>query len=160
MIHTNTLAAKVAARNAVNRFANEWYAKAVEALKPFIGQKICKVDDTLLKKVKEALPEFPWSNQTQGFYRADRYTLKFDLKTHECSRGKGGPDYSVASYADQILYLGDLTDGVLTQLYDAPNFKTDYTEEFIVQTREAVRQAETALNKVRNSLGDFGMWDQ
>lgn len=154
MTHETTLAAKVAARNAVNRFANEWYARAAEALKPFIGQKICKVDGTLLKKLKEALLELPNKGfEMSGWYSADRYSLKAYLKACECTNG-------IANYADTTLYLGDLTDGVLTRLYDAPNFKADYTEEFITQTREEIKKAETMMNQAKSKLGDFGMWDQ
>lgn len=163
MTHETALAAKIAARNLANQTAMDLFPQMAEALKPFVGQKVCKVDGTLLKKVNEALPKGTNTVQTRGYYSVDDYTLAFRLTTTEHNKARDWTpetQYQHPQSADRTLFLGHLRDGVLTELYDAQTFKTDYTEDFVVQTRKAVREAETALNQVRNSLGDFGMWDQ
>lgn len=162
MTHDTVLAAKIAARNHANRLANGWYEKMTEALKPFIGKQILKTDGTLLKKVKEALVNPINSRETLGHYETDNYTIMFRFKTSETSKERDWTpehQYGHAQYADQTIYLGILNHGVLTGLQNAPTYKTDYTEEFIVETRKAVRQAEATLNQLQNSLYDFGMYD-
>src|SRR5205085_4479457 len=105
MTHESILAAKIVARNNVNRLINEWYEKAAEALKPFVGQTIYKVDGSLFKIVKDALPEFPNDFKTQGHYSPDNYSLKLRLKTHEGCKGRGWTpehQYETASSADAV----------------------------------------------------------
>jgi hypothetical protein len=131
------LAAKVSARNKVNKLANDSYPKIIEALKPFLGQKILKVNGTLMEKVAKVLPKI---DCYRAYYTCGAgYSLKVEITEFETSPDRFG-DGSIAHYQETSLYLGDLTTGVLTKLYDAPNHRTDFTEEEIIQTREKIKE--------------------
>lgn len=151
--HSNTLSATVAARNEVNELTNTRYSTIILALAPFIGQRILKVDGTLLKKVKEALPEF---DAVQGFGSSSwystghGYSLVLNIKT--CH----GVEPHGCVYADSTLYLGKLRDGVLEGLYDAPTLKANFTEQYVIQAREEVKGAEKILREVESKLYYFG----
>ena len=152
-IYNSALDAKVAARNQVNLLANACFPEAIRALEPFLGQKVCKVDGSLLEKVKRALPDLK-----DGWYSASRYSLVLNLKVHACAKGKTS-DYQSAHYADATVYLADLTSGILTRLYDTPDYKTDYSADFVRQAREEVRQAEALKSKAESKIHHFGMYD-
>lgn len=151
--HATNLAAAVAARNEVNTQANERFPSIIEALTPFVGATVCKVDGTLFKKVKEALPVFESSTgfgSSCWYSTGHGYSLVLNLKTCHGVQPNG------CVYAETTLYLGDLQNGVLTRLYDAPNFKTDFTEDFVIQARLAVRAAEEILSAAKSKIYYFG----
>jgi len=155
-IYDDALSAKVAARNEVNSIANVRFADAVAALQPFVGQKVCKVDGSLLEKVKKALPETGtdphcWYSTGHG------YNLVLNVKVCTSARTKG--DYQLAHYAEATVYLGHLNNGVLTGLYEAPNYKTDYTEQFVRKARLEAEQADKVKREAESKIHHFGMYD-
>lgn len=155
--HYTHLAAAVAARNEVNAQANERFPSIIEALRPFVGARICKVDGTLFKKVNEALPVFESSTGFGSSYwysTAHGYSLKLNLKT--CH----GVEPNGCVYAETTLYLGDLSNGVLTRLYDAPNFKADFTEEYVREARAEVEAAEKLKSAAESKIYYFGKYDR
>jgi len=164
-IYDNELDAKIAARNEVNALANESYQAAADALRPFVGQKVCKADGSLLKKVQEALP--PSIQQSNGdahswYSTGHGYNVVLNVKTSKCTRGKNWTpqnDYQVASYAEATLYIGHLQNGVLTGLYDAPAYRSDYTAEFVREARKEAAIADEAKRAAESKIHYFGMYD-
>lgn len=158
-VHANALAAKVAARNEVNAFANASFQTASDALKPFVNQKVCKVDGSLLEKVKRALPVLDGGHFPQTWYSTGHgYNLVLNVKTCVSAKGKTS-DYQLAHYAESTVYLGHLDNGVLTGLYDAPRYQTDYTEDFVRAARLEVEQADKAKREAESKIHYFGMYD-
>lgn len=164
-IYDTALAAKVAARNEVNTLANSSFVDAIEALRPFVGQKVCKVDGTLLEKVKRALPPAISANGSEAhtWYQANSYSLVLNVKTCACSKAPNATpqrDYQHAHYAETTLYLANLSgDGVLTSLYSYDARKTDYTEEFVRKARLEAEQARKAVSEAESKIHYFGMYD-
>lgn len=164
-IYDSELSAKVAARNEVNALANRSFPDAVEALRPFIGQKVCKVDGSLMEKIKKALPPTMSANGSEAhswYSTGHGYNLVLNVKTAACSKGKGwtqSNQYQTAHYAESTVYLAHLSNGVLTGLYDAPNFKTDYSEEFVRDARQEVERADKARRAAESKIHHFGLYD-
>lgn len=155
-IYDNALSAKIAARNEVNAIANASFADAIAALQPFVGQKVCKVDGSLLEKVKKALPDTSldphcWYSTGHG------YSLVLNVKVITSAATKG--DYQIAHYAEATVYLGHLSNGVLTELYDAPSYKTDYTEDFVRAARLEAESADKVKREAESKVHYFGMYD-
>jgi hypothetical protein len=159
-IYDNALQAKIAARNEVNAIANARFADAVAALQPFVGQKVCKVDGSLLAKVEKALTptEGGRGGEPHTWYSTGHgYSVTLNVKVCTSARTKG--DYQIAHYAEDTIYLGDLSNGVLTRLYDAPNRRTDYSEDFVRAARLEVEKADKAKREAESKVHYFGLYD-
>ena len=160
-IYDNALSAKIAARNEVNLLANQSFANAIEALKPFVGQKVCKVDGSLLEKVKKALPPTMSANGSEAhswYSTGHGYSLVLNVKTCKSARTKG--DYQIAHYAEAQVYLANLRNGVLESVYEnAPTFRTDYTEDFVRAARLEVESADKAKREAESKIHYFGLYD-
>ena len=112
------LQAKIDARNQANQEAVKLYHSAVQALTPFVGQKVCKADGLFLKKVKDALPKVDIQNG-RGFFTMG--TLGYDIRVEvDCWRTDG----NVTRYQKTIYYIAELQNGVLVKFYDVPTFNT------------------------------------
>lgn len=147
---TAKLAAKVAATNRANKNALALYAAFAAAAKPFIGQKIFKADGELTAKFKAALPSFPFH-----FYRyTSNYSLVYIAKESENIEGGHG-----CIYAEASAYIGDMTNGVLVKLLDAPNLRTDFTVEEISKARKDVESAKRIVSNLEGKLCGFGLYD-
>jgi len=160
-IYDTALAAKIAARNEVNRIANESFADAAKALEPFVGQKVCKVNGTLLEKVKKALPPTISANGSgpHSWYSTGHgYSIVLNIKT--CTSAKTKGDYQNAHYAEAGLYLADISDGFLAKIRsEVPSWKTDYTEEYVIEARQEAEKADKAKRDAESKIHYFGMYD-
>lgn len=165
MVYETTLAAKVAARNEVNRLANAAFPDAAKALEPFVGQKVCKVDGSLLEKVNKALPPTMSANGSEAhswYSTGHGYNLVLNVKTCKCSKARNATptnDYQIANYAESTVYLGHLQNGILTGLYDAPSYKTNYSESFVHEARQEVEQADKVKREAESKIHYFGLYD-
>lgn len=153
------LQAKIVARNRAGEIANELYPKFLEIFKPYSGQKVCKVDGTLLKKIDEALPDsqFPedkWPKPTVMYYRSrSEYNIAFTVKT--CADdGQGG-----CAYEEVTVYICDLSNGVIPtdgRWYDPPKCRTDYNLAEVKALREAYKVAKKAADDAQSACHPFG----
>lgn len=163
--HASRLAAKVAARNHVHQIALEKAGPMIDALRPFLGEKIIKVDGALTAKVSKALGRQSVAcDLTEGvhgsYYTTGHgYNVSAVIKvchSSQLSRDRG----QVADYADATIYLGDLAHGVLSKLYDVPTLlRTDYTEAEILTYRAELKAAQKALSEAQSKLYHFGEYD-
>lgn len=158
MTYNTPLEGKVAAQNRVNQLAMDCYAKAIEPLKQFVGQKILKVDGSLLEKVKKALPELPVLQCNRIFYTCQHgYNLRIaiDESIYAMRRSGVGGTY----YVEASAYLCNIRDGVLTELYPKPELRTDYTHEEILMARKDLETAKAAMSLAQSRLQGFGEYD-
>ena len=160
-IHSNPLDAKIAARNAVHAAALEYWPKLRVALCPFVGKKITTVSGRLTAKVLAALPE-SGAGRAQPtpvhlWYQASSYTLRVTFEVCECSAGRH--DCSIAQYAETCIPLGDIKDGVLTDLIAPYDLRTDYNADNIRELREQVQTVRNELQTLENCLVHFGEHD-
>lgn len=157
-VYATRLEAKVAARNAVNALALEMTPKMIEALKPFVGQKILNQGNVLSAKVKATLPATEHTPERQFWYTANQYSVWVNFKTCTCSAGNQ-PDYTVASYAEQAFLIGDVEGHTLKSVLNSQSARTDFTTEEVRKAREAFKAAQSALDDARSALCGFGEYD-
>ena len=159
------LAAKVAARNIVNKTARDMLPAMLAALAPFVGQKVVLATGQLSAKVKAALPQsdhVPGSGYgtPQWWYDSGAgYTLRATVKVCCGSEAKG---YTSGHYAEQDISLGELDkhSGTLVKLCDGHVFPSDFTEAGVIVARTALRIAQKALDDARGlEIHHFGEHD-
>lgn len=157
--YTNALAAKVAAQNEANKAAIELYAKAVEPLKAFVGQKILKVDGTLLEKVRKALPELVNTNEFRAYYTDGHgYSLCIAITVNKSSPSRRG-DCLISQHMGASAYLAELRNGVLVKLYNVPQLRTDFSDLEILLARKDLEYAKKAMSVAQGRLYSFGEYD-
>lgn len=167
MTHPTPLAAKVAARNNAHAYALKLFPVLAEFWAGYVGQKIENNDGTIAKRIKDKMPAFPETGKTQfelSVYRhTSDYSLAWTVKACECHPGRNsrpGDTYQIANYYEVTVYVGDMRNGVLTAIKDAPTYlRTDYTVEGVEKAREAYKVAKAAADAARSELGDFGEYD-
>ena len=154
--HTHALAAKVAAVNMANEYANELRPILLAAFAPYVGQKITKNDGTLLEKVKKTLPEMPSHAGLSVFRRNDSYCLVYTVKT--CI---GYGEHSCV-YHEASLYLYRFNGATLTP-WDGcqwENLRTNYNEAEVLELRAKNDEAKRAARAAESALYPFGEWDR
>lgn len=153
-IYPNSLAAKVAAQNEANKIALDSYYKAIEPLKLLIGEKILKVDLTLLEKVKKSLPELTNTNECRAYYNTGAgYSLRIDITVNKCFASR---DCQIAAYMEATAWLCDLRGIILIKLYEPPQLRLDFTEGEILAARAELKVAKEKVSSLQSKLFGFG----
>lgn len=157
------LAAHIEARNFINKKHNDFHPLAMAAMAPFVGQKICKADGSLLAKVEKCLADFVPLVLTEGwqaYYSTGHgYNLTLNLKAWRQVQ-KAGEKYSVSCYEETALYIAHLQNGILTSLYsDLDKRRTDFTEAEIAKARLEVDKRKEQLREAQSKLAQFGEYD-
>ncbi len=153
--HSHALAAKVAAVNAANAYANELRPLLVAALAPFMGCKVEKVDGGLLNKVVAALPFMPSTVSLSVYRHRSNYSLAWTVKTCEL--------YGEHSciYHETTVYVCDMENGVAKPLTGTVGtLRTDYTEAEIFELRKLASAAREAARNAESALFPFGEYDR
>ncbi len=148
MNHSSNLAAKVAARNKVNAEIRQSVPILLAAMRPFVGQKIEKVDGSFTRKFKDAMPQvgYVWYLSIYNVIR----TFRADAE---------GPRHT--NYQESQVYLGKTSDGILEELYDFndADYRIDFTEAEVYEQRRAVKVARDAMQAWQSKLFYFGEHD-
>lgn len=153
----NKLAAKIIARNYVNCLANDLLPEILEAVRPFVGQKVIRKTGGMSGKLDAALGTFRYSAITNIWFNVGTEHLKVTFKTRQVIvDGNGG-----CVYAEQAVTFAGLEDGngVLKELYPTEPFRTDFTVEEIETARKRLRIARNAAYAAELKLGGFGEYD-
>lgn len=152
------LAAHIAARNFINQKHNDFHPLVMAAMAPFVGQKVCKADGSLLAKVEKCLPPIAITEGWQAYYSTGHgYSLTLNLKAWRQVQ-KAGEKYSVSCYEETALYIANLQNGILISLYsDLDKRRTDFTEAEIMQARLEVSRRKEQLSEAESKLFQFGV---
>ena len=157
--YKTSLEAKVGARNQVNRAAQSFYPAAIEALRPFIGQKVLNQGHVKSAKLVAALPKFSDTPAISVYFKTGAYGISMEVKVCVSFENRYG-EQSSACYAEQSIFLGEIDKHTLTKLCDAPTgLRTDYTVEEIFQARKELAAARTAMQHVEHKICCFGEHD-
>ena len=158
----NRLTLKVKAVNFANQYAKVLFYQLSPYFSQFVGQKIEKVDGTLLKKIADNLPNI---NQADGrpdglhvsfmtYRNNSRYTLSYVAKV--CVSGSDG-----CAYHEATAYIGNLEDGVLKDCkFGEPSYRTDWTPEEVTHGRGLVEKARRELSEAESAIREFGQYNQ
>jgi hypothetical protein len=142
------LTAKVIAVNRVNTVANDLYPKLVEAFKPYVGQKLFKAAGGFLKKIEEIVPSLEYP-EMQVYRHNSEYNIAWTVKTSE----QDGDSTSL--YYSTTIYIGNVSNGVLTDIMSRDETRTDFTVEEIQGKQRVLQAAQDAYNKAKSALFPF-----
>lgn len=159
MTRYERLEAKVKARNRVHEELLKRTPAILEALAPFVGQKVQNATGLICEKVKKVLPELPNSVAVSAWVNASKYSVRVEFKTCEGINGGCG-----CCYAEQSFTLGELESdsGVLKSVSDNPapeHYRTNYNTHEIETLRTELEAAENAKRFVESKLNYFGKYD-
>jgi hypothetical protein len=147
------LTAKVAAVNRANEYAARLYAALSANFAPLVGQKILKVDGTLLAKHERLV--LPCSPDLHVYRHSSDYSLAWTVKTCEYM-----PPHS-CMYHEVTVYVGDLRGATLEKMTVHPfTGRTDYSVEEITGKRLAAESAKRIADELRSDLYPFGEEDR
>jgi hypothetical protein len=147
------VAAKVEAVNLANTEAIRLHPLLSEALAPFVGKKVIKIDGGLLEKVKAALPELPNGIGVRVHYDRASYSMRWAI-TASVSYA-----YSCC-YHEASVTVGELDGCVLTKLTPVGEYRTDYSVAEVLALRAECDRAEQALRDANGALSPFGRYDR
>lgn len=155
----NTLPAKIRARNRLHDSIKLLSPHILEALKPLVGQKIILATGELSAKAKTILNPFLATTPNLLIYRYhSKYSLVYIFKVDESI-----PDGYGCVYQEQSVYFGAIQpdSGILEKLYDFDpnNFKSDFKEEEIIQTRQQIGELEKQISNLKSKISYFGEYD-
>ncbi len=154
-MNRNRLEAKIRAVNAANKVVNELYPKLIEAVKPFVGLPILKVDGMLLKKVETVinavLPEY--NHDLRVTRDHSDYSLRFSVSASSSYTRTGSTD--VTEYHESTVYIGSLKGAVLESLNTHEERKTDYDIENILLKFEERDAAKRTYDNLQSQVGMF-----
>lgn len=152
------LQAKVETRNRVNRITLSLIPSCLEALRPFVGQKVLNQGYVKSAKLVAALP-FSSTLALHYYISANQYGITLNVKACSVYKNRHG-EYGSGCYAEQSVHLADVDGYVLKELNEVtPTFRTDYTVEEVIQARKELREAEAALSHAQSKLFYFGNHD-
>ena len=145
--------AKVEAVNLANSEALRLHPLLSEALAPFVGKKITKVDGTLLGKVKEALPKLPDGGRVWVYFDRAPYSVRWSVKV--CISYDQG-----CTYHEEPVTIGELDGCVLKALTPISARRTDYTVREVLDLHNEADRTESAHREALSALFPFGRYDR
>lgn len=146
-IHAERIGAKVAAVNAANKFVNDNFNRYSDALRPFVGKKILKVDETLIKAVADVI-NLPTPENIRVVRNKSKYSLSLCVSaTERC--------IVCTEYSNAYMYLGDINEGILERLSSHDDLKCDYTVEYVNKIKKEVGELERQLEDKKDLVRSF-----
>lgn len=142
------LTAKVIAVNRVNSVANEIYPKLVEVFKPYVGCKLFKTNGGFLKKIEDIVPSFDLPLM-QIYRHNSEYNIAWTVKTSE----QDGD--STCLYYSTTVYIGNVSNGILTDIMSREDCRTDFTVEEIHEKQRVLKEASKAYDNAKSALFPF-----
>ena len=149
------LEAKVSAANKCRAEGNRLFSILSAIFTPFVGQKVFKADGTLLKKHHEAVEtlNLPYDHKLQVHRHSSDYSLAWTITARTTDEKGHSQSNSIT------IYIGDISNGVLTKMCTDPNYKTDYAVEEVLKAREKLKIAKKAVSDAEGELYPFGEYD-
>lgn len=158
-VYPTALEARVAARNARNRFICECMPLILTVLGAYIGKKV-RTQTGLSAKLEKALCDvFP---NTRGlFFRTSHISITAHFRAEaQYDNGRGfGP---CTTYSDETVYIGEYgNDGVLEKVgtHNPVAYRTNFSADEITLARNAMPAAREVLYAAERRLCGFGEHD-
>lgn len=127
--------------NKIHSLCNEYKPALIDAMRPFVGQKIVKIDGTLTSKARAALDAVFASRPADCsvYYDASLYSLWVNFKSHQ--NGK-----RCTIYYDASVCIGLVRDQALSELRTEPcGYRTDFTAEMVLESRKRIEDLEQQI---------------
>lgn len=143
----NKMAAKIRAVNTANEQGKLLYKQIVEKITPFIGTKILKADDKLIKKIAQEI-KTPYNNDLLIYQNSSKYTLSYVVQ----SNCRDGGEYESH---EAIVYIGNIRDGILLELLEPFNERSDFSTQEIIEVMSEIKNLEEKLSQAKNKIYPF-----
>lgn len=165
MTHPDATTAKVAAVNNAHAYGAKLYAVLAEFFRPYVGQKIENADGSIPVRIKKLMPAFPDADLPEYRLMVHRhlsnYSLAWTIRTCEQSPPPSWSNPALGAYPtshsyDVTVYVGNMRNGVLSDIYKAPDHRWDYTPEGVLAARQALRAAQEKVSEAKAALWPFG----
>lgn len=150
-----TLTGKVAAVNQANEVAILLKAKLDEFFRPLVGQKIVKIDGSLLGKyadqVKQIIEQIEAETGIELIYRlSSQFSLGWVCKACKQTSDHG------CTYYEQAVYVGDYKGQTLEKIDDRGfNLRTDFTVAEMKAKFADVETTKKAYEAAKSKLWPF-----
>ncbi len=155
MIKT-ALQAKVEARNLLNAEYNRLLPILQSRFATLVGQKILRVNGSLMGKFSGLRPEV--ASPFQIWRNSSKYSLSFGLRI--CMM-YGESKTEGCHYDEVTLYVGDLFGQFLKGLLKTTQtLRTDFSETEILAARRDLEEANKAARLANSKLAGFGEYDR
>lgn len=151
------LEVKVKLVNLCHSEAKKLFVQMKRALADCVGRKIEKVDGGLFESIKKLLPDLPNTFNISIYRNSSRHSLSWNVKVGGTVHVNGNER---AIYHDVGVYVGNMSDGVLTSFYDTIDLRDDYTAEEIVNLRADYKIKKKAAEAAESKLFPFGEIDR
>lgn len=149
-MRVDEIEANVKAYNRVATFAQALQTELKAIFAEYVGQKVIKADGSLLANIQKKLSNMNDILKVTIYQYRSHYSLVWVVKTSEpLANGS-----FCCIYREISVYVGDLTDGVLTRLCDNMAIKT-WTVEEVKEKLSARNEAQRALDDANSALGPF-----
>ena len=158
MHHDNAvIKARCEAVNRANAYAAEIWPKLEAIFKPYVGQKVCKVDGSLLAKIKKEVDALELSKPKDiNVYRyPSGYSINYVVTADTYHNNR--------SYRhEHTIYVANIRDGILESIYekDPQADPTVFTVDHVIRVREAFKVARDAFSEAQSALYPFGEYDR
>jgi hypothetical protein len=139
----------VEATNRANAEANKIWVILRSHFAQFVGKKIYKKSGDLMANVVVHMPLMPNGHSLQICRDRSDHALNFVVKV-----AADLPDNSCVYYSARIC-IGEISGGVLTDLHNIVDRRTDYTFEEIMQKREDIVAAKKVYDAAKSALYPF-----
>ena len=149
-MRVDEIEANVKAYNRVAEVAQYLQTELKAIFAEYVGQKVIKADGSLLASIQKKLSNLSKIQKVTIYQYRSHYSLVWVVKTSEPRPWLG----CICLYREISVYVGDLTDGVLTRLCDNMAIKT-WTVEEVKEKLSARNEAQRALNDANSALGPF-----
>ena len=147
---TPNMIANVKAVNSCHAECNRLFPILAELFRPFVGQKIEKVDGTLLAKINSKLDFLPNTVPISVCRSRLNYSLAWTVRACESI-----PEDCGCLYYSRTIYVGDVSNGVLEKISPFEPAKTDYTTDELLKNLETYKTAKAAMEDARSALWPF-----
>jgi hypothetical protein len=149
------LARRVATRNAVNTMANELRIHFQEVLTPYINKKVikfspCKTWTVKVENDLQQIEQWMWDQKFRICYdfSLTRVWVNLDktFQVAECG----------CEYVKQQFTICEVDSDILTMCEIKHNkFRTDYTVEELIETRNKIRELESQVSQLKSTIYEF-----
>lgn len=164
MTHKTQLAAKIAAVNRMHRLIKDFTPGLQDALRPYIGKKVLNQSGVLSEKMKKVLDPLlaPYSQETRMLVSTRYQNMRLEIQVSENYPGRHPGDF-FAVYTSTSSHLGDTEGNILTAVGtftpSEEGYRTDYTEEEVLQARKDLETAKQLKSEAESRLIHFGEYD-
>lgn len=153
------LEARVKAVNKSHAYAIKLHEALSEFFKGYVGKKITKADKRLLKRIEDAMPDFPQEDGVHVYFNESDYFLAWGVRAWETYPDPRDPEHPRSMSEETSVYVGRMRNGTLVEMSPTPDLRTDYTVEEVNEKRAAFKQARDAFDEARSALRPFGEHD-